>query len=97
MQRHGVATMMLLGPTESLVIADRTADPYRLAADLLIEAEHGTDTSVVLVCTDAAVAAATDHELERQLAELPRRGRRPPAVRSARTVGVCWSPASPMR
>jgi histidinol dehydrogenase len=71
MQRHGVATMMLLGPTESLVIADRTADPHRLAADLLVEAEHGTDTSVVLVCTDAAVATATDHELERQLAELP--------------------------
>ena len=71
MQRHGVATMMLLGPTESLVIADRTADPYRLAADLLVEAEHGTDTSVVLVCTDAAVAAATDDELERQLADLP--------------------------
>ncbi len=81
MQRHGVATMMLLGPTESLVIADRTADPYRLAADLLIEAEHGTDTSVVLVCTDAAVAAATDHELERQLAELP--AARAEAARSA--------------
>ena len=48
MQRHGVATMMLLGPTESVVVADDTADPMRLAADLLIEAEHGTDTSVVL-------------------------------------------------
>ena len=46
MQRHGVATMMLLGPTESVVIADDTADPVRLAADLLIEAEHGTDSSV---------------------------------------------------
>ena len=53
MQRHGVATMMLLGPTESLVIADATADPVRLAADLLIEAEHGTDSSVVLVTTSA--------------------------------------------
>jgi hypothetical protein len=49
MQRHGIVTMMLLGPTESLVIADHSADPVRLAADLLIEAEHGTDTSVVLV------------------------------------------------
>ena len=48
MQRHGVATMMLLGPTESLVIADHTADPVRLAADLLIEAEHGADSPVVL-------------------------------------------------
>ena len=71
MQRHGVATMMLLGPTESLVIADHTADPHLLAADLLVEAEHGTDTSVVLVCTDPATAAATDAELERQLADLP--------------------------
>ena len=46
MQRHGVATMMLLGPTESLVIADDSADPVLLAADLLIEAEHGTDSTV---------------------------------------------------
>ena len=43
--------MMVLGPTESLVIADGSADPVRLAADLLIEAEHGTDSSVVLVTT----------------------------------------------
>jgi histidinol dehydrogenase len=71
LQRHGVATMMLLGPTESLVIADATADPQRLAADLLIEAEHGTDSSVVLVTTSTAVAGATDAELARQLADLP--------------------------
>ena len=71
MQRHGVATMMLLGPTESLVIADHSADPYLLAADLLVEAEHGTDSSVVLVCTDRALAEATDAELERQLEDLP--------------------------
>jgi histidinol dehydrogenase len=71
MQRHGVSTMMLLGPTESVVVADHTADPVRLAADLLVEAEHGTDTSVVLVTTSAELAAATDAELERQLADLP--------------------------
>ena len=71
MQRHGVATMMLLGPTESLVVADGSADPVRLAADLLVEAEHGTDTSVVLVTTDPALADATDAELDRQLADLP--------------------------
>jgi histidinol dehydrogenase len=71
LQRHGVATMMLLGPTESLVIADDSADPIRLAADLLIEAEHGTDSSVVLVTTSTELAAATDIELARQVAELP--------------------------
>jgi histidinol dehydrogenase len=71
MQRHGVSTMMVLGPTESLVIADGTADPVRLAADLLIEAEHGTDTTVVLVTTSAEIADATDAELTSQLADLP--------------------------
>ncbi len=70
MQRHGVATMMLLGPTESLVIADDSADPVLLAADLLIEAEHGTDSTVVLITDSAEVADAVDAELERQLAGL---------------------------
>jgi histidinol dehydrogenase len=71
MQRHGAVTMMLLGPTESLVIADGTADPAILAADLLIEAEHGTDSTVVLVTTSADLVDAVDAALERQLAELP--------------------------
>ncbi|MEM8621544.1 MAG: histidinol dehydrogenase [Actinomycetota bacterium] len=71
MQRHGVATMMLLGPTESLVVADESADAERLAADLLIEAEHGTDSSVVLVTTSGALVEATDAELAQQLASLP--------------------------
>lgn len=71
MQRHGVVTMMLLGPTESLVIADGSADPMRLAADLLIEAEHGTDSAVVLVTPDAGLADAVDAELARQIADLP--------------------------
>ena len=71
MQRHGVATMMLLGPTESVVLADDSADPIRLAADLLIEAEHGTDSAVVLVTTSPALADKTDLELARQLDLLP--------------------------
>jgi histidinol dehydrogenase len=71
MQRHGVTSMMLLGPTESLVIADDTADSSRLAADLLIEAEHGTDSSVVLLATSTPLAEATDLELTRQLESLP--------------------------
>jgi histidinol dehydrogenase len=71
MQRHGVTTMMLLGPTESVVIADAGADPVRLAADLLIEAEHGTDSTVVLLTPDEALSAAVDSELDAQLADLP--------------------------
>jgi len=70
-QRYGTATMMVLGPTESVAIADDSADPTLLAADLLIEAEHGTDSCTVLVTTSGALADATDVELERQLASLP--------------------------
>ncbi len=71
MQRWGTATMMILGPTESIVIADDSADPVRLAADLLIEAEHGTDSCTVLITPSAALAAAVDVELDRQAAALP--------------------------
>jgi histidinol dehydrogenase len=71
MQRHGVATMMLLGPTESVVVADHTADPMRLAADLLIEAEHGTDSAVVLITTSPTLADAVDEHLTGQLGDLP--------------------------
>lgn len=71
LQRHGVSTVMLLGPTESVVIADASADPYRLAADLLIEAEHGTDSSVVLVTTSVELAEVVDAEIARQLVDLP--------------------------
>jgi len=70
MQRHGVATMMLLGPTESLVIADDSAHPSLLAADLLIEAEHGTDSTVVLVTDSSTLADAVDTALDAQLADL---------------------------
>ena len=58
MQRYGVATMMILGPTESMVIADDSADPRFAAADLLNEAEHGTDSAVVLITTSVALADA---------------------------------------
>ena len=53
------------------MIADDSADPVRLAADLLIEAEHGTDTSVVLHHHVGTIADAVDVELDRQLADLP--------------------------
>ena len=71
MQRYGTATMMALGPTESVVIADDTADPVRLAADLLIEAEHGTDSCTVLITPSAGLLAATQAELAAQIADLP--------------------------
>lgn len=71
MQRFGITTMMLLGPTESLVIADDSADPVRLAADLLIEAEHGTDSSVVLVTPSPDLVEEVDQQLTAQITGLP--------------------------
>lgn len=70
-QRYGTATMMALGPTESLAIADDSADPALLAADLLIEAEHGTDSCTLLVTPSTALAAAVDAALAVQIAALP--------------------------
>ena len=71
MQRYGMATTMILGPTESLVIADDSADPVLAAADLLNEAEHGTDSAVLLVTPSSRFADAVDIELAAQLADLP--------------------------
>jgi histidinol dehydrogenase len=70
-QRYGTATMMLLGPTESVVLADADADPVRLAADLLVEAEHGTDTTVVLVTPSERLVDSTQDELATRIAWLP--------------------------
>lgn len=70
-QRHGTVTTMVLGPTESMVIADDTADLGLLAADLLNEAEHGSDSSSLLVTSSTRLAAAAQLEVGRQLAELP--------------------------
>lgn len=71
MQRYGVATMMILGPTESVVVADHTVDPRLVAADLLNEAEHGTDSAVLLITPSRELAQQVDVELEAQVAALP--------------------------
>jgi histidinol dehydrogenase len=70
-QRHGTSTQMALGPTESMVIADESADPVRLAADLLIEAEHGTDSCTLLVTTSSELVDRVEAELRKQIVALP--------------------------
>jgi histidinol dehydrogenase len=71
MQRHGIATMMVLGPTESMLIASHDTDPRRAALDLLIEAEHGEDSTVFLVCDDAAMIDAIDAHLAQFMGDMP--------------------------
>ena len=64
---------MPAGPSEVLVIADETANPIFVAADLLAQAEHGVDSQAVLVCTSEEILAQTLIQLEKQLAVLPRK------------------------
>ncbi|MCL6600248.1 MAG: histidinol dehydrogenase [Alicyclobacillus macrosporangiidus] len=61
------------GPSEVFIVADETADARFVAADLLAQAEHDPEAGAVLVTVDAGLADAVEQELERQLAELPRR------------------------
>ncbi|MCC6222788.1 MAG: histidinol dehydrogenase [Thermoleophilia bacterium] len=70
-QLHGCSTAMLFGPSESLVIADDSADPVLVAADVLNEAEHGLDSAALLVTPSEQLVAAVSTEIDRQLAELP--------------------------
>jgi histidinol dehydrogenase len=71
--KYGVASDMPAGPSEVLVIADETADPSFVAADLLSQAEHGPDSQVVLVTTSEKMLEATQIELSLQLDTLPRK------------------------
>lgn len=63
---------MLAGPSEILVLADGTARPEELAADLLSQAEHDRLASAILVSPDQELLEKTVQEVERQLADLPR-------------------------
>jgi histidinol dehydrogenase len=67
-----VAVDLLPGPSEVLVIADRTANPAWVAADLLAQAEHGADSVAVLLTDSAKTLAGVEREVARQADVLPR-------------------------
>lgn len=67
-----VSIDMIAGPSEILVVADSTANPRFVAADLLSQAEHDKMASAVLVCDSADFANKVSAELEIQIPELPR-------------------------
>jgi len=70
-QLEGVEAPMLYGPSEGLILADDSADPTLVAADLLNEAEHGHDSAAILVTPARALVEAVRREVETQLAALP--------------------------
>jgi len=63
----------IAGPTEVVIVADETARPDFIAADLLAQAEHGEDASAILITTSESLATDVVCEVERQAESLPRR------------------------
>jgi len=72
-QQQGVAIDMPAGPSEVLIIADETANPDFVAADLLSQAEHGSDSQVILVTTNETFAEKTVACIGDQIENLPRK------------------------
>ncbi|RZJ42434.1 MAG: histidinol dehydrogenase, partial [Chryseobacterium sp.] len=71
-QNFGVAIDMPAGPSEVLIIADENAVPEFCAADLLSQAEHGSDSQVIFITTDLKVLNETIQEVKKQVENLPR-------------------------
>ncbi len=86
--KHGVAIDMPAGPSELLVVADDTADATFVASDLLSQAEHGTDSQVILVSTSKEMMDAVELEVERQIEELPRKEIAQEAIENSKLIYV---------
>ncbi len=84
----GAALDMPAGPSEVLIIADESARPAFVAADLLAQAEHSVDAQVVLVTVSRKLAEACVAEVARQLAALPRREIAGKAIAESRVIIV---------
>ncbi len=70
--KYGVAIDMPAGPSELLVVADNSANPSYVASDLLSQAEHGSDSQVILVSTSKELVQAVKEEVQKQIIVLPR-------------------------
>ncbi len=85
---HDVAIDMPAGPSEVCVIADETSIPQFVAADLLSQAEHGTDSQVLLITTSKTLLEDVKKELSVQLEQLPRKEIAEKSLDSSRLVLV---------
>ncbi len=90
----GASIDMPAGPSEVLVIADESAHPAFVAADLLSQAEHGPDSQVVLLTTSTKVAHETIREVAHQLTKLVRQGIATVALKHARVILADSVPAA---
>lgn len=87
-QMDGIAIDMPAGPSEVCVMADNTASAAFVAADLLSQAEHGVDSQVLLVSTEAAVVTKVQEALASQLSQLSRSAMAEKALANSKAVVV---------
>ncbi len=86
--KHGVAIDMPAGPSELLVVADDSANASYIASDLLSQAEHGTDSQVILVSTSQDLIEDVSNEVESQLAVLPRKAIAEKAIENSKLIYI---------
>ncbi|MEA9415677.1 histidinol dehydrogenase [Flavobacterium sp. PL02] len=86
--QFGVAIDMPAGPSELLVVADDSAVPAFVASDLLSQAEHGTDSQVILVSTSKNLIDAVESEIQSQIAVLPRKAIAEKAIANSKLIFV---------
>lgn len=84
--KQGVAIDMPAGPSEVAVLVDETCVPEFVAADLLSQAEHGSDSQVILVSTNETIIQNIQTELTKQLAELPRKDLASKALENSKAI-----------
>lgn len=85
-QHSGIAIDMPAGPSEVLIIADKSCNPSFVAADLLSQAEHGADSQVILLSDDEKVLDKISVELKKQLKALPRKEVAEKALKNSKAI-----------
>ena len=86
--KYGVAIDMPAGPSELLVFDDNTANPSYVASDLLSQAEHGTDSQVILVSTSKDLIKKVSDEINEQIKSLPRQAIAEKAISNSKLIYV---------
>ena len=86
--KYGVAIDMPAGPSELLVMADESANPAYVASDLLSQAEHGSDSQVILVTTSKRFAEEVNIEVKSQLEVLPRKAMASDAISNSKSIVI---------
>ncbi len=86
--QFGVAIDMPAGPSELLIVADDSAIPAFVASDLLSQAEHGTDSQVILVSTSKDLIDEVEKEIQSQLEVLPRKAIAEKAIANSKLIYV---------